>query len=147
MNETIFNGMQCSAIKNFSNITLYRYQIFQISEIVIINVIESDDNELEIHILENGSNQLSFMFCNCCTFFLSKDDAKKKQTLDIHKMLQGSFKSNCHREQSIQEYFREFIDQTDFDFFISSITNQQLHENEYYELLNKIFEHYPELII
>jgi hypothetical protein len=145
----MFNNIPCTELENHFDKTIYRYQIFQVTDIIIKS---SDAKQYEcdnpmFNILESGGRQLSMMECGYCTFFLYEIDAKKKQALDLHKMLQGSFKSKFHREQSMQDYFRRFIDERDLDFFISSVTNHQLHEEEYYHLLSLIAEEYPELLI
>jgi len=145
----MFNNIPCTELENHFDKTIYRYQIFQITDIIIKSV-DSRQYEYEnplFSILESGGRQLSMMECNYCTFFLAELDAKKRQALDLHKMLQGSFRSEFHREQTAQEYFRRFIDENDLEFFISSVTNHQLHEEEYYQLLSLISEEYPELLI
>jgi hypothetical protein len=145
----MFNNIPCNELENHFDKTIYRYQIFQITDIIIDSVNGRSyecDNPL-FSIRESGGKQLSMMDCSYCTFFLDLAEAKKKQALDIHKILNNSFRSEFEREQSLQKYFQKFIDERDLEFFIASVTNHQLHEEEYFQLLSLIAVDYPELLI
>lgn len=147
------NRIPCNQLYRHMNKTIYKYQVFQVSNVIIDGFDGFDGKEYDcenplIHIRElNNGKQLSFMECNYCTFYETELDAKKRQAIDIHKMLNNSYRSEWEREQSLQTYFRKFIDERDLDFFISSVTNHQLHEEEYYQLLSLIAKDYPELLI
>lgn len=129
--------------------TIYRYQVFQITPIVIKGYLSAatETQDPIFNILENGSNQLSIMEIMYATFYPTELDAKKKQALDLHRMLNNSYKGHTQKEKDVSDYFRRFIDEHDLDFFISSVTNHQLYEEEYYKLLSLIAETHPEYII
>jgi hypothetical protein len=123
--------------------------MFQITDIIIDGFSGKSHDYINplFNIREGGGKQVSFMDCEYCIFFTDEKDAKKQQAIDVHKMLNGGYNARTKREQSLQEYFQKFIDIHDLDFFISSVTNHQLHEEEYFKLLSLIATDFPELLI
>lgn len=145
----MFNNIPCTELSKHLDVVIYKYQIFQIKDIIIDSVSGNsiDCNNPFFNIREDKGKEITFMECAFCSFYISKQDAKKRQALDIHRMLNNSFKANSNREKSMVDYFRKFIDERDLDFFISSVTNHQLYEDEYYKLLALIAKDFPEKLI
>ena len=144
----MFNNIPCTELSNHLDIVIYKYQIFQIKDIII----ESDGKSIDcdnpfFNVRQDKGKEITFTECVFCTFYKTKQDAQKRQALDIHRILNNSFKANSNREKSMVDYFRKFIDERDLDFFISSVTNHQLYEDEYYKLLSLIAQDFPEKLI
>lgn len=138
MNNIIFETLD-----DYIGNKIYKYRLFQIQEIVI----ESYDSLGIITLAQENKYRKTEIEFNQCLLFEKYDDAKIWQALEIHKILNDSYKTVSDKDKSFIEYFRMYIDYRDLEFFITAVTNSQLNEKQYWDLMNHIINEYPEKVI
>jgi len=80
-------------------------------------------------------------------YYLTEDDAKKRQALEIHRMMSGTYKASNRQEGQASHFFKKFIDEKDIEFFVDNITAHQMHEEEFFHYLEMVEKEFPEKLI
>ncbi len=60
---------------------------------------------------------------------------RKKQVLEIYALQSDRYKSTVLTKSTV-DYYRSLIDKNDLDFFLLTVSNYQLQEEEYKKILN-----------
>lgn len=134
-------------LRDYIDRKIYKYDTFLIEEIELDDVIgyvefndtvlvriNNKDNEVDLHLSE-------------VTLFETLDDAQTKQVLDIYNLYKGRYQIEAKKTSGAVEYYKRFIDEADFEFYLQTATNYQLSEAEYQKIINRIFEKNPEYLI
>ncbi len=106
--------------------TIFKYQFFQTYKIVVVEPL-IDDNALD--------------------YYVEETEAKKRQAYEMHRMMAGTYKAHNKQEGQASHFFKRFIDEQDIDFFVSSVSNHQMNEKEYFNYIALVEKEFPEKLI
>jgi len=119
-------AIQHNNIINFKDEFIFKYQFFQVHRIKNIVSIKEDPS---------------------ISYYASEYLAKQRQAYELYRLMTGRFKAKNKQEGQAVHFFKRFIYENDIDFCISIVTNHQMGEEEFKQLLISIEETKPELLI
>jgi len=105
---------------------IFKYQFFQTFEVFIAEPIAPDDS---------------------IDYYITEDLAKQRQAYELHRMMSGTYKGYNRQEGQISHFFKRFIDERDIEFFVSTVSKNQMNEEEYFKYLSQVEEEFPEKLI
>lgn len=133
-------------LRNYINRKIYKYDSLCIETIELDDVVGYVEFNDTVIVRINNKNELIDLHIEEITLFETLDDAKKKQVLDVYTLQSDRYKPTVLTKSTV-EYYRSLIDKNELDFFLLTVTNYQLQEEEYKKILTEIIEKNPEYLI
>lgn len=134
-------------LRDYIDRKIYKYDTFLIEEVELDDVIGYVEfNDTVLVRINNKGNDIDIHLSEV-TFFETLEDAQTKQVLDIYNLYKGRYQIEAKKASGAIEYYKRFIDEADFEFYLQTATNYQLTEAEYQKIINRIFEKNPEYLI
>lgn len=136
-------------LKYYINKEIYQYAACRWKKFEIVSCSHTTDIRTLNYDLEeinsSGiriSHVISKAYCELYNvdFYATLKEAKLKQVLDVYNVTIG--RSNL----TIAQHYEQFIDK-EIDFFLTHITDSQLREKEYFDILKLISKNNPEYLI
>lgn len=106
--------------------TIFKYQFFQTYKMFV-------DQPLKVD--------------NAVDYYINEDDVKQRQAYEMHCMMAGTYKAYNKQENQASDFFKRFVDERDIDFFVSSVSNHQMNEVEYFKYISLVEKDFPEKLI
>ncbi len=134
-------------LRDYIDRKIYKYDTFCVEEIeldAIHGYVEFNDT---VVVRINNKDTLVDLHLAEIILFETLEDAKTKQVLDIYNLYKGRYKIPDGHTSGAVEYYKRFIDESDFEFFLLTATNYQMREEEFLKIITQIFEKHPEYLI
>lgn len=133
-------------LRDYIDKKIYKYESLCVEEIELADVVGYVDFNDTVIVRINNKHEFVDLHVAEILLFETLTEAKKKQVLDIHAVHKGRY-SVGNLTKSTIEYYRSLIDKNDFDFFLLTVSNYQIQEEEYRKILIEIIEKNPEYLI
>ena len=133
-------------LRDYINKKIYKYDSLCIEVIELDDVVGYVEFNDTVVVRINNKNELVDLHIEEITLFETLEEAKKKQVLEIYALQSDRYKPTVLTKSTV-EYYRSLIDKNDLDFFLLTVSNYQLQEEEYKKILNEIIEKNPEYLI
>lgn len=134
-------------LRDYIDKRIYKYDTLSIEPMeldAVVGYVEYNDT---VVVRVNDRDEIVDIHLPEVIFFETLDDAQTKQALDVYNLYKGRYQIEDKKATGAIEYYKRFIDEADFEFFLQTATNYQLTEEEYNSIIKKIFEKNPEYLI
>ncbi len=134
-------------LRDYIDRKIYKYDTFCIETIELDDVVGFVEFNDTVVVRINNKDAIVDLHLSEIKLFETLDDAQTKQALDVYNLYKGRYRVEGRKSSGAVEYYKRFIDESDFEFFLQATTNYQLTEENYTKILKKIFEKNPEYLI
>ena len=126
---------------------IYKYDTFCIESLELDEIFTyvGLDNSYSVRV--NDRHDIVSLHLDEITLYETLIEAQTRQVLDVYFVYSGRFNINKPHLKSAIQYYETLIDEKDLDFFIQTMTNYQLSEEDYHKRLHTIIEKNPEYLI
>lgn len=126
---------------------IYKYDTFCIESLELDEIFTyiGMDNSYSVRV--NDKQDIVSLHLDEITLYETLIEAQTRQVLDVYFVYAGRFNINRPHLKSAVQYYESLIDENDMEFFILTMTNYQLSEEDYHRRLKSIIEKNPEYLI